>query len=61
MEIPQFELERLARFLLPRILKFYENEENLKAFAEWLEQKQKSTSAEEGENERIYDFQGNTR
>ena len=52
MEIPQFELERLARFLLPRILKFYENEENLKAFAEWLEQKQKSTSAEEGENER---------
>ena len=30
MEIPQFELERLARFLLPRILKFYENEENQK-------------------------------
>lgn len=53
MEIPQFELERLARFLLPRILKFYENEENLKAFNEWLEQKQKQkkTSAEEGENE----------
>lgn len=39
MEIPQFELERLARFLLPRILKFYENEENQKAFDEWLEQR----------------------
>jgi len=45
MEIPQFELERLARFLLPRILKFYENEENQKAFDEWLEQRnQRSTT-----------------
>ena len=54
MEIPQFELERLTRFLLPRILKFYENEENLKAFDKWLEQQQnqKDASAEEGEIER---------
>ena len=45
MDIPQFELERLARFLLPRILKFYENEENQKAFDEWLEQRnQRSTT-----------------
>ncbi|MEE0872094.1 MAG: hypothetical protein UIH27_01330 [Ruminococcus sp.] len=48
MEIPQFELERLARFLLPRILKFYENEENQKAFDEWLEQRnQRSTTTGE--------------
>lgn len=48
MEIPQFELERLARFLLPRMLKFYENEENQKAFDEWLEQRnQRSTTTGE--------------
>lgn len=48
MVIPQFELERLARFLLPRILKFYENEENQKAFDEWLEQRnQRSTTTGE--------------
>lgn len=48
MEIPQFELERLARFLLPRILIFYENEENQKAFDEWLEQRnQRSTTTGE--------------
>lgn len=48
MEISQFELERLARFLLPRILKFYENEENQKAFDEWLEQRnQRSTTTGE--------------
>jgi len=48
MEIPQFELERLARFLLPRILKFYENEEKQKAFDEWLEQRnQRSTTTGE--------------
>lgn len=48
MDIPQFELERLARFLLPRILKFYENEENQKAFDEWLEQRnQRSTTTGE--------------
>lgn len=48
MEIPQFELERLARFLLPRILKFYENEENQKAFDEWVEQRnQRSTTTGE--------------
>lgn len=48
MEIPKYELERLARFLLPRILKFYENEENQKAFDEWLEQRnQRSTTTGE--------------
>lgn len=48
MEIPQFELERLARFLLPRTLKFYENEENQKAFDEWLEHRnQRSTTTGE--------------
>ena len=48
MEIPTYELERLARFLLPRILKFYENEEKLKAFDEWLEQRnQRSTTTGE--------------
>ena len=53
MEIPQFELERLARFLLPRILKFYENEENQKAFDEWLEQRKhkSNTSGEIGMEE----------
>ena len=45
MEIPKYELERLARFLIPRILEFYENEENQKAFDEWLEQRnQRSTT-----------------
>ena len=49
MEIPQFELERLARFLLPRILEFYENEENQKTFDEWIEQQRKQKSTTSGE------------
>ena len=49
MEIPKYELERLARFLLPRILEFYENEEKLKAFDEWIEQQRKHKSNTSGE------------
>lgn len=41
--------ESLARFLFPRILEFYENEENLKAFDEWIEQQRKHKSNTSGE------------
>jgi len=33
--IPQYEIEMLARCLLPDIQKFFESEEGQKEFAEW--------------------------
>lgn len=33
--IPQYEIEALARCLLPEIQKFFENEEGQREFAEW--------------------------
>ena len=35
--VPQQELERFARFLLPKIKTFYQSEEGQRLFAEWKE------------------------
>jgi len=37
-EIPQHEVEALARCLLPEIIKFFESEEGQREFAEWKAQ-----------------------
>lgn len=39
INIPDHELESLARLTLPEIVKFYENEENMKEFEEWKKTK----------------------
>ena len=45
IEIDEWQLEMLARAILPDIQKFYENEENVRAFEEWQrEQEQKETT-----------------
>jgi hypothetical protein len=36
--IPQYEIEALARCLLPEIQKFFESEEGKKEFTEWKAQ-----------------------
>ena len=38
MKIPQHEMERLARCLLPEIHKFFESDEGKREFEEWKEQ-----------------------
>lgn len=35
MEIPEQEIESLARLLLPKIRQFFESEEGQREFAEW--------------------------
>ncbi len=35
-EVPLDVMESLARSFLPKILEFYENPENVKAYEEWL-------------------------
>lgn len=42
MDIPNFEFERLARCLLPKIQKFYESEEGQIIFREWKEKQKKN-------------------
>ena len=42
MDIPDFEFERLARCLLPKIQKFYESEEGQKIFNEWKKKQKKN-------------------
>lgn len=42
MDIPNFEFERLARCLLPKIQKFYESEEGQKIFYEWNKKQKKN-------------------
>jgi len=37
-EIPQYEIEALARCLLPKMQKFFESEDGKKEFAEWKRQ-----------------------
>ena len=37
--VPQQELERFARFLLPKIQAFYESEEGQRLFEEWKNRK----------------------
>ena len=41
LELPQQELESLARCLLPEILSFFESEEGKKEFEEWKKGKEK--------------------
>ena len=47
--IPKEALESFARVILPDIYKFYESEENLRAYEEWLktEEGQKATNKTE--------------
>ncbi len=44
--IPQHEIEALARCLLPEIQKFFESPEGQKAFEEWKAQRAKETEKE---------------
>lgn len=37
--VPQQELERFARFLLPKIQEFYQSEEGQRLFEEWKEKR----------------------
>lgn len=41
LELPQQELESLARCLLPEMLSFFESEEGKKEFEEWKNGKEK--------------------
>lgn len=38
--VPQQELERFARFLLPKIQAFYQSEEGQRLFEEWKERRE---------------------
>ena len=44
-EIPEYVLESLARSLLPVIQKYYESEDDKKAFAEWKAKDKSSDSS----------------
>lgn len=44
--IPQHEIEALARCLLPEIKKFFESPEGQKEFEEWKAQRAKETEKE---------------
>ena len=48
--VPQQELERFARFLLPKIQAFYQSEEGQRLFEEWITQKKKRESARNHKN-----------
>lgn len=45
--IPQYQIEAIARCILPDILAFYESEEGQREFAEWHEHYQKETSLQD--------------
>ena len=49
--IPQHQIEAIARCILPDILAFYESEEGQREFAEW--KKQREAERQEAENESI--------
>ena len=49
--IPQHQIEAIARCILPDILAFYECEEGQREFAEW--KKQREAERQEAENESI--------
>lgn len=38
-DIPQYQIEAIARCIMPDILAFYESEEGQREFAEWKEQR----------------------
>ena len=40
MDIPDYQLEALARCLLPKIQKYYESEEGQQVLAEWRAKKE---------------------
>lgn len=44
--VPQQELERFARFLLPQIQAFYQSEEGQRLFEEWKEKQQNCNTPE---------------
>ncbi|MBP1736137.1 MAG: hypothetical protein H6Q60_18 [Oscillospiraceae bacterium] len=46
MEIPQQEIESLARLFLPKIREFFDSEEGQREFAEW-KQRQAQVAAKE--------------
>ncbi|NLK37362.1 MAG: hypothetical protein GX299_04700 [Epulopiscium sp.] len=46
MEIPQQEIDSLARLLLPKIREFFDSEEGQREFAEW-KQRQAQTDTKE--------------
>ena len=46
INIPQHEIEALARCLLPEIQKFFENPEGQKEFEEWKAQRAKEVEKE---------------
>ena len=39
-DIPQHQIEAIARCIMPDILAFYENEEGQREFAEWKKQRE---------------------
>ena len=39
-DIPQYQIEAIARCLMPDILAFYESEEGQREFAKWEEQRE---------------------
>ena len=41
-DIPQYQIEAIARCLMPDILAFYKSEEGQREFAEWKEQRKGS-------------------
>lgn len=46
MEIPQQEIEGLARLLLPKIRQFFESEEGQREFADWKQQQGQEATKE---------------
>lgn len=41
-DIPQYQIEAIARCIMPDILAFYESEEGQRKFAEWKERREGS-------------------
>lgn len=41
-DIPQYQIEAIARCIMPDILAFYESEEGQREFAKWKEQREGS-------------------
>ena len=48
-DIPQYQIEAIARCIMPDILAFYESEEGQREFAEWKEQREGSKREAETE------------
>ena len=49
--IPQHEIEKIARCILPDILTFYEGEEGQREFAEWKRQRERKNNQDSSGNE----------